>query len=255
MTQNFVSSVAIQFEYFDIQLNHPVWAGKKVLDFGGNIGNILLDPNCKIEEENYWCIDVSKSVIEEGQSRYPSATFTFYDSFNFSYNPQGILGLPIPDIGVRFDLILAYSIFSHMDEDEMIEKVGQLIDLLSEDGTLIFTFLDPRFNGSDHYSNFQNITNLEKRLIKLNYGKIDMALLEKSKIAQHLFLVNGKELEENEEGEINPREEGDTLFSYYKPEYLKSIYDCEIKKPPHEPYYESYPAEMQHACIIKKKRS
>ncbi len=253
MTQNFISNVSIQFEYFDIQLNHPNWEGKKVLDFGGNIGNILLDPNCNIKEENYWCLDVSKSAIQEGQKRYPNATFSFYDSYNLSFNPSGILELPIPDLGGRFDFILAYSIFTHMGEREIMEKINQLTDLLDKDGVLIFTFLVADYNGSVYYPGFQNITNFEKRLIRLNDGKLDLGLVEKSKNVQSMVLVNGKDLYTKREQYFGqPQMAGDTLFTYFAPEYLKSILDCEIKNPPSSPYYELYPAEMQHACIIKK---
>ena len=253
MTQNFISKVSIQFEYFDIQLNHPDWKGKKVLDFGGNIGNILLNPNCKIEEENYCCLDVSESVIEEGQKRYPLANFVFYNSYNLSFNPSGILDLPIPDLGDRFDYVLAYSIFSHMEENEMMKKIEQLLSYLNIGGVLVFTFLVPDFNGSDHFQDFQNISNFEKRLMRLNDGKLDGSLVEKSKNAQSLVLVNEKNLYLNGEQYSHiARDEGDTLFTYFSPEYLKSILDCEIKSPPSSPYYPMYPAELQHACIIKK---
>ena len=40
-----------QFQYFDIQLGHPVWRGKYVIDFGGNAGNILKDPASTIDIE------------------------------------------------------------------------------------------------------------------------------------------------------------------------------------------------------------
>lgn len=254
MAQNFISSVSMQFEYFDLQLDHPDWTNKKVLDFGGNVGNILRDPNCKIQTKNYWCLDVSKSAIIEGQKRYPEASFVFYDSYNLSFNPTGIVDLPIPDLGVRFDYILAYSIFTHMAEKEVYEKIEQLSDLLATGGIFIFTFIVADYNASDHYSSFQNISNFEKRIAKLNNGKVDLALIERSKGRESMVLINGKELYENgEDFSHEPQDGGDTLFTYFSPDHLKSILDCEIKKPPSSPYYESYPAEMQHACIIKKR--
>ena len=163
MAKNFISNVSLQYQYFDIQLGHPDWDNKKVLDFGGNVGNMLTDPNCKIKKENYWCLDVSRKAIEIGQKKYQSASFNFYDCYNLSFNPTGVADLPIPDLGVKFDYILAYSIFTHIVEEEMRDKVNQLLSFLSEKGILIFTFLEAEYNGSEHYPGFQDIQNIEKK--------------------------------------------------------------------------------------------
>src|SRR5690242_240182 len=55
-----------QFTYFDRQLGHPDWAGKTVLDFGGNQGNLLLDSNGRIRPQEYYGVDVIEDAIEEG---------------------------------------------------------------------------------------------------------------------------------------------------------------------------------------------
>jgi hypothetical protein len=252
MAKNFISNVSMQYQYFDIQLGHPNWNSKKVLDFGGNIGNILTDPNCMINEENYYCLDVSKKAIDSGQQKYPSACFKFYDCYNLSFNPIGVVDLPIPDLGVKFDYILAYSIFTHILEEEMVDKVNQLLSFLSESGILIFTFLDAKYNGSVHYPGFENIQNIEKRLRRLNNGSINEDLVQKSRGVQSMALVNGTILYTGNENVVElARKEGDTLFTYFTPEYLKSIFDCEIVNPPSENYSKTYPGELQHSCIIK----
>lgn len=56
-----------QFAYFDTLLNHPIWKGKKVLDFGGNIGNLLMNPDSTIEENQYWCMAVDEEAIAIGK--------------------------------------------------------------------------------------------------------------------------------------------------------------------------------------------
>ena len=253
MAKNFISSVSIQFEYFDRQLSNPQWKGKRVLDFGGNVGNILMDPRCTIDQENYWCLDVSKDAILEGQKRYPKADFRFYDAYNLSFNPTGVEDLPIPEFEVQFDYILAYSIFTHTDEAEMINKVDQLIQMLSDNGVLIFTFLVADYNGNQFYEGYKNITNFEKRLRKLNGGYLNENLYSRHLDADSMILVNSGDLYINGEAYAHlPREEGDTIFTYYTPEYLKSLFRCTIKNPPSRPYDTDYPAEMQHACIIKR---
>src|SRR5580700_65363 len=73
-----------QFDYFDIQLRHPSWQGKFVLDFGGNSGNILKTPVPVIEEEKYSCIDVSTDGIAEGKRTFPKANWILSDRYNIS---------------------------------------------------------------------------------------------------------------------------------------------------------------------------
>lgn len=253
MSKNFISNVSMQYQYFDIQLDHPNWKDLNVLDFGGNVGNILTDPDCEIKHENYWCLDVSKKAIEVGQKRYPKASFHFYNCYNLSFNPSGIQGLPIPELGVKFDVILAYSIFTHIHKKETIEKIDQLRGFLSKTGVLIFTFLDANYNGSHHFDGFQNISNLEKRIRNLNNGNLDHGLIQKSKGAQYMSLINGNSLYvESEDVHQLPQESGDTLFTYLSPDFLTATYDCRIKLPPRETYDEFYSGEMQHACIINK---
>jgi hypothetical protein len=69
----FFSTRSGQFGYFSRQLGIRNWGGKDVLDFGGNIGNILRDPQSTIDEERYWCTDVIREAIEKGRLLYPRA--------------------------------------------------------------------------------------------------------------------------------------------------------------------------------------
>src|SRR3982075_168891 len=102
----FVSIRAHQFAYFDPILRHPDWANANVLDFGGNAGNILLDPHCPIDPAKYRCLDISRAAIEVGRQRHPRAHFEFYARYNFEFTPPAPPALPIPDLGRRFDIIL-----------------------------------------------------------------------------------------------------------------------------------------------------
>jgi hypothetical protein len=43
----FISQKHDHFTYFSMQVGEPDWSKKDVLDFGGNVGNILRDPNSK----------------------------------------------------------------------------------------------------------------------------------------------------------------------------------------------------------------
>lgn len=145
---NLVSTRRTQFPYFDELLGGPVWKGRKVLDFGGNVGTFLESSGHNVDHEDYWCIDLNPAVIAQGRSRYPRAHFVHFNRYNSQYNPHGIRHLPIPDCGVKFDFILAFSVFTHVDEKEMVELVGSLRPMLSTGGVLAFTFSEPSFDRS-----------------------------------------------------------------------------------------------------------
>ena len=134
-----------RFHYFDKQLDHPHWTDKTVLDFGGNEGTLLMDRGCAIRPENYYCVDVIREALEVGRGRFPQAHWVHYNRYNRSFNPEGIEDLPIPDMGVEFDFILAYSVFTHTTLEEMRDLVGQLQARLAPGGTLAFTFTDPHY--------------------------------------------------------------------------------------------------------------
>src|SRR5262245_54018526 len=134
-----------RFAYFDRQFNYPEWRGKKVLDFGGNEGNLLLDPGCPIRPEDYYCVDVIREALSEGRKRFPQAHWIHYNRYNCSFNPGGVKQLAIPDMGTTFHIILAYSVFTHTTREGMHDLVEQLWGRLALGGVLAFTFIDPHF--------------------------------------------------------------------------------------------------------------
>src|ERR1041385_9037706 len=141
----FLSSKTGQFTYFSQQLGAPNWRGTNVLDFGGNIGNMLRDPNCTIDEERYWCIDVVRESIERGRKVFPKAHWIFYDRYSFFFNPRGAKHLELPEMDTLFDYVVAYSVFTNTSRSDMLDLVSQLESKLTRDGTLAFTFIDPNY--------------------------------------------------------------------------------------------------------------
>jgi SAM-dependent methyltransferase len=243
---SFVSRKWGQFRYFDQQLRQPQWKGKRVLDFGGNCGNILADPESTIDRHKYWCIDVSRDGIEQGRRSYPDAHWIFYNRYNFEFNPGGVKGLAVPDTGVRFDFILAYSVFTHTSREEMIELVGQLTRFLAGDGVLAFTFFDPdwiAFDG-DPYPGSNLKWRLEVR--KRNSPALDVDSLEqKGRGAKWLTLVNDDEL--YREGEHEEEQVGQDKRAYIvfcDPALMKSLFPSAEILPPVRP-------ERHHCCVIR----
>ena len=219
-----------QFAYFDRQLGHPDWLGKFVLDFGGNRGNILQDPCCRIDVRKYYCVDVIKDAIAEGRATFPAAHWFHYDRYNCSFNPTGVVDLPIPDLGRTFDVILAYSVFTHTTLDEMQDLVAQLEQRLAPGGALAFTFIDPHWND-----------NLAWRLQRVN-AKADV---ERSVDARWCSLVNGELFVENSGSWTNEADSCLTYHVFYTEEFLREQFPTAIIRPPVN-------GEMQHCCIIRK---
>src|SRR5712691_9039769 len=122
----FFSSKMGQFAYFSQQLRAREWGGKNVLDFGGNVGNMLRDPNSTIDQGRYWCIDVVKESIESGKASFPKSHWIFYDRYCFFFNPHGVPNLRLPDINQKFDHIVAYSVFTNTARTDMLQLVDQL---------------------------------------------------------------------------------------------------------------------------------
>ena len=241
----FISGKMRQFTYFSLQFGERDWHGKDVLDFGGNIGNILRDPNSTIDEERYWCIDVGKEAVEMGRRSYPKSHWLSYNRYCFFFNPHGVPHLPLPDVEQAFDYIVAYSVFTNTLRTDMIELVDALQGLLKQDGALAFTFLDP------HYYPWPKAfrgTNLQRR-IKRDRGPdsaIDIrALTNKAKRANWCILVNGDDLYiDNEDIKTYEPDQQRSCIAFYSVRYMKTLY-------PHAAILSPVNEERQHCCIIR----
>ncbi|HET7114178.1 MAG TPA: class I SAM-dependent methyltransferase [Pyrinomonadaceae bacterium] len=224
-----------QFAYFDEQLDHPDWLGKLVLDFGGNRGNIFYDADCEIDPRNYYCVDVIKDAIEDGRKTFPDAHWAHYDRYNCSFNPGGIADLAIPDFGPNFDIILAYSVFTHTTLEEMHDLVAQLKKKLVRGGKLAFTFIDPHWQD-----------NLKWRLeqVKQNDPAEDVeGLLVQSRNARWCSLVNGELFVESNGQWSNEAETCMTYHVFYTGDFMREQFPHAMIRPPVND-------EMQHCCII-----
>src|SRR5918912_3053089 len=211
-----------QFAYFNKQLDYPDWNGKAVLDFGGNAGNLLLNPDCTIRPENYYCLDVLREVLEEGRKRFPHAHWVHYNRYNCSFTPEGFDDLPIPEMGIRFDMILAYSVFTHTTREEMHNLVEQLRARLVPGGVLAFTFIDPHFQA---WPETYEGNNLQWRLEKFHQTNpaVDVdGLLEQSRGAAWCALVDETQLFVNGNGVwTNEAQTCMTYDVYYTEEFLQ----------------------------------
>jgi len=223
-----------QFAYFDAQLDHPDWSNKLVLDFGGNRGNLLCDPSCVIPQGNYYCLDIIGEAIDEGVRTFPEANWFHYGRYNRSFNPEGVKDLPLPKFDVKFDCIMAYSVFTHTTLEEMRDLVAQLETQLAAGGTLAFTFIDHTYEN-----------NLRWRLEKTPGLSVE-PVLAKAKDADWCSLVNGAELFVNSNGDWTAdAEECATYNVYYTERFLQRQFPrAETRRPVN--------GEMQHCAILRK---
>ena len=244
----FFSTRLGQFTYFSLQLGQRDWSGKNVLDFGGNIGKILEDPNSTIDQKRYWCVDIVKEAIQKGKAAFPKSHWIFYDRYCFSFNPNGIRNLPVPDLVQAFDYILAFSVFTNTTESDMLQLVEQLKSMLAENGVLAFTFLDPfhfPWPAKDPRNNFQWRVDLE---IERNNCSAEegRSLIERTKQADWFMLVNGNDLYiETDDIRTYAPDEEKTCYVYHTEKYMKSLFPRATILPPVND-------EMHHCCIIKK---
>ena len=248
----FISSKTGQFTYFSLQVGEADWRGKNVLDFGGNVGNLLRDPNCTIDHERYWCIDVVEESIASGKAAFPNAHWRFYDRYCFFFNPHGMRNQKLPSIEAGFDYIVAYSVFTNTSRTDMFDLVSQLEDKLADGGVLAFTFIDPHYVAwPERYPGNNLVWRLEREIFlekeKGNTLNIDVqGLAEKAKDASWFVLVNGEDLylETEQIRNYEPKQQR-TYHMFYTADYMRSLFPKATILPPVND-------EMQHCCVIRK---
>ena len=242
----FVSQKTGQFAYFSQQVGDAVWRGKNVLDFGGNIGNILRDPSATIDEERYWCIDVDSESIERGKAMYPAAHWIHFDRWSFFFNPYGTRGLKLPKIEQRFDYIVAYSVFTNTAPSDMLDLAGELEALLAPGGALAFTFIDHHDRAWPQKYKWNNFHWRLERERGDVWTEEAEAMRARADAAAWCLLVNGEELYvEREDLRDLPPERQRTCHAFFSQEHMKSLF-------PHAEILPPANNEMQHCCVIRK---
>ena len=240
----FTSTRFGQFTYFSTQLGDTNWSGKNILDFGGNVGNILRDPNSTIDPERYWCLDVDKETVEQGKASFPESHWVFYDRFSFFFNPNGVRSLPLPHMDEMFTYIVAYSVFTNTCETDMLELVPQLKRILAPGGALAFTFIDPHYVTWAPRNNLQWRLDLEterRHITEAEANDVDA----RAQNAKWFILVNGGDLYiETEDVRPYPPEEQRTFHVFHTADYMRSLFPTATILPPVN-------NEMQHCCIIR----
>jgi SAM-dependent methyltransferase len=199
--------------YFDLVLGNPKWENLSILDFGGGYGNLLRDENSNIPHKNYYCIEIDKEYIDLGKAEYPNAHWIYYDRWNMQYNPFGVRNLKVPLLEKKFDLILAYSVFTHVSEFEMTSIVIEdLLPQLKANGKLVFTF-----------NVFEHLEHILKKYSKLEAEAINSFVTNSNEFANGFYLLNYLQMC-GIETKINEISEETSLTTFYKPAYLMKLF-------------------------------
>jgi hypothetical protein len=246
-----LSTRETQFSYFDQVLAGPNWKNSRILDFGGNVGGFLVSAGDRVNHDNYWCLDLNAEVIERGALKFPQAHFRHYNRYSSQYNPNGIRHLPVPDLGIKFDIILAFSVFTHTHKNEMFELVEQLRDMLEPTGVLAFTFTDQRYDRQLSDPTLPAGSDVRKILgwQKAKNPSVDVdEAVERSLRANWCVLVDDK-LHVEPDNEISNQEHRgkawESYCSYFTADYMQSIFSDAKIFPPVSP-------EWQHCCVMGK---
>ena len=246
-----VSERETQFANFDQWLDAPVWKGCKILDFGGNIGGFLAGAGSRVNHDDYWCLDLNRQVIEIGREKFSHAHFCHYNRYSPAYNPDGIRDLPIPDLGLKFDIILAFSVFTHTHQEEMLELVGQLRDKLAPQGVLAFTFIDPSYERTLSNPSLPPGIGMRKMLgwLKAENPSLEIEdMIETASQSNWCLLIDDKLYVEPRSEFSNQKRQGkpwESYCSYFKADYMSALFPNAKALPPISPAW-------QHCCILRK---
>jgi SAM-dependent methyltransferase len=255
-----------QFMYFDAILERPAWKESKILDFGGNIGGFLVGAGDAVNHDDYWCIDINKVVVEQGRRNHPRAHFVHFNRYSTQYNPEGIRNLPIPDCGLKFDIIIAFSVFTHVHPVEIVELVYYLRSMLTPQGVLAFTFTDPSYDRTLTDPSLRPVTGVQE-MLRQNKDKIPA--LQAELLLQYNDKIPGLQIEEMVQRAnqskwcllidtrlyVEPGDEfshqqrqgrpEESYCSYFKPDWIQSLFPDGKVHAPVRP-------EWQHCCVLTR---
>jgi len=114
--------------------DRPISAGMKVLDFGCGWGRILRLFMKDIRPENLYGIDSTTRFLMEARRCNPALNFLSCG-----------MAPPVPFTDGSFDLIVSFSVFSHLDEYLAGQWIAEFHRLLAPGGLAIITTQSRRF--------------------------------------------------------------------------------------------------------------
>jgi SAM-dependent methyltransferase len=190
---------------------------KSVLDFGCNHANFLLNNNspCK-----YTGLDINKDIVAQNKELFPRRKWIHYPHYNWQYNCKFLQSSKWP-LKHSYDIIVAFSVFTHTDFSEFKTTFERLKKHLNPGGRILPTFISTK-NAAylktifEHRKEYFNGHDLIDEIQSCN--TVTIAVNTKSK--QIHLLKNMLEI---------PRFSNETYFlTFYNDEWLASNLNAEV---------------------------
>lgn len=120
--------------------------GLKILDWGSNFGNLLVDgiESGEIDPIDYTGVDVDQIVLFQAAEEVPEATWIYRPITTPAYSRYLLQDEEDIELQPNFyDLIVVYSVFTHDVKSAMDDDLRKLYDALKPGGKLLMTYLQP----------------------------------------------------------------------------------------------------------------
>lgn len=229
-----------RLNFFDMMHDRPDWSTAKILDIGGNRGNLCADGRelQKFPLENYTCLEVDAEAVVFGREKYPTANWVHHNAFNNVYQPLGNEEEPFPFEDNTFDIICAYSVYSHTTFRQFIYDLIEALRVCKPGGSIAFTLVD--IGSAEWFVDKRKLDYEGSNKPTLSYDK----LCEKG-IADYIYFVDNDLLLD----EINNTSNMEYLVTVYNLKWLSSFLEKlnianKIKFPPQ--------GHVQRTLVIKR---
>lgn len=194
-----------RYDFFDMMHGRPDWENSTILDVGGNRGNLLEDLlDLKlIKQSQYTSLDVDQQALDFGKQNFPDANWIKHNAFNNVYNLEGTDETEFPFDDNTFDLVCAYSVYSHTTFKQFVFDLIELIRVCKKDGSIALTVVDTP--GVKFFTEKRAIDYKDKPTITFDQ-------IAKLNIADYMYFVDNDLLL-------------DEIYNQHKMDYLVTIYN------------------------------
>lgn len=124
-------------------------ADSRILEIGSGVGRLAVPlTNALGPSGNYDGLDIVPSGVRWCQQKitpnFPNFQFALADIQNAEYNPNGTLratDFTFPYPSAHFDVVVMYSVFTHMGPDEMEHYIDEIARVLRPGGVVLTSYI------------------------------------------------------------------------------------------------------------------